>query len=138
MSWLFSQALEAVYSEANSSGGPRSARLNVMPTPQPFWHKDKPMESWGRSRFGLTSRLSTAAHGEALLTWFREDFLARTSAPLAKVPASPVPAVGCGQSSLGSLARFDPDSRSWKTHQFLLAGGSELFSETWPRWSTAE
>ena len=39
-----------------------------------------------------------------------------------------------GLKCLGSLARFDLDTRSWKTHQFSLLGGLESFSETWPRW----
>ena len=33
-----------------------------------------------------------------------------------------------------SLARWNHHLRSWKTHQFLLAGGLESFSETWPKW----
>jgi hypothetical protein len=41
---------------------------------------------------------------------------------------------GYGPQCPGSLARFDPVSRSWKTRQCLLAGGLEEFSETWPRW----
>lgn len=39
-----------------------------------------------------------------------------------------------GLKCLGSLARFDLDTSSWKTHQFSLLGGLESFSETWPRW----
>jgi hypothetical protein len=32
------------------------------------------------------------------------------------------------------LAKYDPDSCSWKTAQCSLFGGLEPFSETWPRW----
>jgi hypothetical protein len=54
MSWLFSQALGAEYSEATCSAGVPSAQLNVMPTQHPFWRNDKMMDASSLSRFGLT------------------------------------------------------------------------------------
>lgn len=39
----------------------------------------------------------------------------------------------CGQSTQDSLANYDPDSSSWKTHQACLVSGWEMFSETWSR-----
>ena len=33
----------------------------------------------------------------------------------------------------GLLARYDPDSSSWRTSQHSFFGGLETFSETWPR-----
>ena len=63
-----------------------------------------------------------------------EDSPARTSAPQERGPESPENAPACGPRWPGSLARYDPDSRSWRTAQCSLFGGLELFSETWPRW----
>lgn len=39
-----------------------------------------------------------------------------------------------GEKWRGSLARYDRDSCSWKTHQRSLLGGWAEFSETWPQW----
>jgi len=62
-----------------------------------------------------------------------EVSLARISALRAKVQASTASVVAYGQSSLASLARYDHDTRSWKTFQHSLFGGLIAFSGTWPR-----
>ena len=59
---------------------------------------------------------------------------AKTSPPQEKAQDSMASEAASGLKCLGSLARFDLDSCSWKTHQFSLLGGLESFSETWPRW----
>jgi hypothetical protein len=66
--------------------------------------------------------------------WCLAASRAKTSPPLEKVPDSTASEAASGLKCLGSLARFDLDSRSWKTHQFSLLGDLEPFSETWPRW----
>jgi len=58
---------------------------------------------------------------------------ARTSVLPEKVPESLENAPGCGPTWRESLARFDPDSCSWKTVQLSLLGDSELSSVIWPR-----
>jgi len=149
MSWLLSRALitacenspsslepEAASSADTSSAGEPSAQLNVMPSPQPFWRNDKTMDVCSRSPFGLTWRPLTAAHGEALLTSFREGFRVPTSPALARAPASkaqnPASGARCGE----LLAKFDPSTSSWKTPQCSLFEDLEPFSEIWPRWGT--
>ena len=82
MSWLFSQALVEEYSAGTSLAGEQFAQLNAMPTPQGFWHRDKMIDCSRLSRYGPTSRLLRASHGEELLTSFRAAFRARTSAVL--------------------------------------------------------
>lgn len=133
MSWLFSQALVAEYSQATCWDGAPSAPLSVMPTQHKFWRNDKTLEPSDLSRFGLTCAALTEDRGAALLTWFRVAFLARTSALPAKVQALTEPAAGCGRTWHGSLARFDRASSSWKTAQPSLLGDSEESSVTWPR-----
>src|ERR1039458_10360077 len=78
-SWLFSRALVEAYSEASSSGSRLSVLLKSMPSPQAFSSHGRTMVASLPSRYGMTSERLTAFHGEELLTWFREDFLAKTS-----------------------------------------------------------
>src|ERR1700712_4782123 len=78
MSWLFSQALVAEYSEATCSAGAPSAPLSVMPTQHRFWRNDKTMEPSRLSQFGLTCAVLTEDHGAALLMWFLADSRVRT------------------------------------------------------------
>lgn len=136
MSWLFSQALVEAFSGASSSDGELSAPLSVMPTLHKFWRNDKTMESSRLSQFGLTCAVLTEDRGAALLTWFREAFLARTSAPQEGAQASTGNGLGSGLSSHGSLARFDHASSSWRTPHASLLGDSEEFTGTWPRWGS--
>ena len=44
MSWLFSQALVAEYSQGTAWAGAPCAPLSVMPTPHKFWRNDKTLE----------------------------------------------------------------------------------------------
>ena len=136
MSWLFSRAMAESYSEENCSDGEPYAPLNVMPTPHKFWRNDKMMECSKLSRFGLTCRVLTDTHGEALLTSYLADFRARISARQEKEPASTERAAGSGKKWRGSFAKYDRDSRSWKTHQFSILGGLDEFSEIWPKWGS--
>ena len=134
VSWLYSQALVAAFLEENSLDGEPYAQLNVMPTQHKFWRNDKPMDASTLSRFGLTCAVLTEGRGEDLLTWYREAFLARTSAPQARAQESTASAADCGDKWQGSFAKYDHDSHSWRTHQRSLLGGFTEFSETWPRW----
>lgn len=136
MSWLFSQALVEEYSAASCSDGEPSAQLSVRPTPHKFWRNDKTIECSNLSQFGLTSRVLTDAHGEELLTSYRAVSRARTSAERAKAQASMAREAASGPIWLGSFAKYDRDSSSWKTAQCSLLGDSEEFSETWPRWGS--
>ncbi|MDD3884540.1 MAG: DNA cytosine methyltransferase [Gallionella sp.] len=81
MSWLFSQALVAEYSEGTCSDGEPSAQSNGNHIPQAYCVPDK-MTAFSRlSRFGMTFAPLTEGRGEALLTSYLADFLAKTSAP---------------------------------------------------------
>nr|WP_244134225.1 hypothetical protein [Burkholderia gladioli] len=138
MSWLFSQVLVEEYSAGNCSAGEPSAQLNVMPTPHKFWRNDKTIESSNLSRFGLTLSLLTERRGEELLTSYRAAFHVRTSAEPAEALESTAKDPACGSTWLGSFAKYDRDSSSWKTAQCSLLADSEEFSETWPRWGSMQ
>lgn len=133
MSWLFSRALVEAFSGGRSSVGEPCAQLNVMDTPHRFWRNDKMMEPSLHSRFGLTCAALTADRGEELLTSFRAAFPVRTSALPGEGPGSVVPAQDSGARWPASWAKFDHNTSTWRTHQFSLLGGLELFSATWPR-----
>ena len=122
----------AAYSEATSLGGEPCAQLNVMLTAQPFWRNGKPIDVSRFSRFGLTLQLLTVDSGEDLLTWFREDFLARISPSQAAEPASTASVADSGEKWSASFARWNRDTHGWKTAQRSLLEDSDEFSETWP------
>jgi hypothetical protein len=88
------------------------------------------------SRFGMTFKPLTEDLGAALLTWYREAFLAKTSAAPERERASQGNAAECGSTWRGSLAKYDRDTRLWRTAQYSLLGDLERFSGTWPRWGT--
>lgn len=149
MSWHISKALLRDYEnshcsrelvaeslEDTCSDGKQSARSNTTPTPEAYYWPDKTTEHSRLSRFGMTSELLTEGHGEALLTWFLAGSHAKTSAQLEKAMDWMASEVGCGRKWLGLLARYDHDSRSWKTPQCSLVEGLDEFSETWPRWGS--
>jgi hypothetical protein len=136
MSWLFSQALVAEYSAATCSDGAPSAQLNVMPTAQPFWHRDKTMEPSRLSRFGPTCELLTEDRGEAVLTWFLAGFPAKTSVSPGAATASTASGPDSGWSRPASFAKWDPASCTWRTRQCSLIEDSTEFSGTWPAWGS--
>jgi len=90
------------------------------------------MEPSDHSQFGLTSRVLTESHGEALLTSYRAAFHARTLALPAPSWASKASAVGSGRSSSGLWAKFDPASCSLRTAQHSLLEDSTACSPILP------
>jgi hypothetical protein len=134
MSWLFSRALVEEYLADTCSDGEPSAPSNATATPQAYLSQDK-MKAFSRlSRFGMTFKPLMDDLGGTLLTWYLGAFRAKTSPAQEEVQASPDSAADSGQKWLGSFARYDLVTSSWKTHQYSLAGDLTEYSETWPRW----
>lgn len=136
MSWHYLQGQEAASWEGNSLAGAPSALLSLIPTAGGCSSQGSATATSRDSRYGTTCEPSTARRGADTSTLSAVGSPVRTS-------ASPVPArgsteneAGYGWSLLASLARYDHDSRSWKTPQCSLLGDSEGFSETWPRWGS--
>lgn len=134
MSFIFSQALAAASSQGScldiEQSAPSSGSLTLKPS---LWH-DRTMEPSRLSRFGMTCKPLTENHGAELLTSWLEGFRAKTSALPETARDLTENAAECGTTWPASLAKFDPDTSSWKTAQLSLLGGLEEFSETWPRW----
>ena len=136
MSWLFSRALVGAYSAGICLDGEPSAPSSGTPTPQAFWSPGRTTDTSPRFPSGMTCRPLTADLGAVLLTSCLEASRVRTSAPQERAQASTASEAGCGRTWLGSLARYDRDTSSWRTPQCSLLAGLDVFSETWPRWGT--
>jgi hypothetical protein len=136
MSWLFSQALVAEYSAANSSDGAPSAPSNTTPTPQAFLWRDKTTDAWSRFPSGLTCEPLMDDRGEGLLKSFLAGFHAPTYQPREKAPELKERAADCGETWSASLAKWDRATSSWKTRQCLLFEDSTESLETLPSWGS--
>jgi hypothetical protein len=134
MSWHFSQALVEEYLADQWSDFAQSLQSNTTEPRPKYYSTDRTPDTSRRSRSGMTCAPLTDDHGAALLTWYLEDSLVRTSALQDLEQDSLASDPGSGESSPASFAKFDPGTCSWKTPQLSLLGGSESFSGTWPRW----
>ena len=134
MSWHYSRALGVAYSAGHCSDGHASAPLKRTSMRVVSLWPDSKTEACLRSLYGMTCALSTVGPG---VDWWISSLAAsrvRTSAPQEKAPESPGSEVDFGKRWPESLAKYDPTTSLWRTHQCSLFGGLESFSETWPRW----
>lgn len=136
MSWHFSQALVAEFSEATCLDGGQSAPSSGNPTQKLYSSSDKMMEFCRRSPYGMTCEPLTDDHGRAVLMSFLEAFPAKTLAPQEKAQDSTESNLGSGLKWCGSFVRYDHDTHLWKTPQCSLLEGLDAFSETWPKWGS--
>ncbi len=81
MSWLFLRALVGDYLDRQRVGSERSVLLSLIGTVDACLSNDKMSESFQPFRYGMTFAPLTARHGEAVLTWCREGFLAKRLVP---------------------------------------------------------
>jgi hypothetical protein len=136
MSWLYSQALVEEYSGDTSSDGEQFALLSGSPTQQAYCAPDRMTVFSRLSRFGMMFKPLTASHGEALLMSYLAGFPAKTSQPQEKAQELTENDQECGEKWRGLLAKFDPNTHSWKTHQCSLLGDLEQSLQIWPRWGS--
>ena len=134
MSWLFSQALVEEYSVDICLDGELSVQSSGNPTQLAYCALDKMTKFSRLSRFGMTFKPLTENRGEELLMSYLEGFRARTLVLPEKERESQENEVGCGEKWLALLAKYDRDTRLWKTAQCSLFEDLELSLETWPRW----
>ena len=133
MSWLFSQALVEASLVDISSDGEQSVQSNGNPTQLAYLQPDKMTDFSRLSRFGMTFKPLTVDRGEALLMSYLEAFPAKTSALQDEETDLTENDQECGGTWRGSLAKFDPDSCSWKTAQCSLFGEEQESLQTLPR-----
>ena len=121
-------------SAARCSDGAPSAPLKSSDTRATSSCKGSETESLTTSRSGTMFAPSTERRGGERSTSSAEVSHAKTSAVLGEdSELSAESEADYGESTLGSFARYDRDTASWKTAQCLLLGGLESFSGTWPR-----
>jgi len=101
-----------------------------------FWHNGKPMDVLSHSRYGLTCRVLTESRGGELLTWYREDFLAKTYPVQEKALESKEAAAVYGVKWQESLTRCVRVTSLLKTPQCLLLEDSTQSSQTLTRWGS--
>jgi hypothetical protein len=143
MSWLISQALMnshfsqeqwAVSSAGNFSDGEQSVPLNGNPIQQAYCSPDKMTVFSRLSRFGMTFKPLTENLGEELLTLYLAGFHAQTSVQQKKTQKDLTEKpLECGVKWRGWLAKFNPDTFSWKTAQCSLLEDSTECLQTLPR-----
>ena len=135
MSWHFSRALVAEYSQATCLDGALFAPLRSTTTPEAYLWRDKMTESLDLFQFGMTSQRSTERLGVELLTWFRAGFRALTSALRGQCGAgmeSQETKAGCGLSICESLTKLDQDLFGGRTRQNSSPKGLQRSFERWP------
>ena len=120
--------------EQSSLDGAPSALLRLMPTTETCCLRDNVTESCRDSQFGMMSQPLTASRGADLWTLSLAASPVRTSQAREAVTVLTVNGLDSGEKWRGSWAKYHRATSSWKTHQTLLDGDSELYAETWPRW----
>ena len=134
MSWLFSRVLVEGYLVDICSDGEQSAQSSGSHIQLAYCAPDKMTKFSRLSQYGMTVKPLTETRGEELLMLYLAGFHAKTSAQPERVQESQAPGPQCGSTWLASLARLDPNTRSWKTAQCSLLEDSMSFSLTLPRW----
>lgn len=95
---------------------------------------DSEMESSHGFPSGTMSRPSMVDNGTVMSMLLPGDSHVPIFLSLEKEPESKGNSQDYGQKWPGSLAKFDPDSRSWKTPPNLFGEVLEESSVIWPRW----
>lgn len=134
MSWHFLQEREAVSSADICWDGAAFVPSKSMTMLGGYCLPDNETGCSPTSPSGMTLRRSTEGPGAGELMWFQGDSPVRTYRPPERERDLAEAEVDCGPSLPESLARYNPATYSWRTRQYSLLGGLELFSETWPRW----
>jgi hypothetical protein len=142
MSWLISQALmnslclqeqEVESSEENCLDGEQSVQSNGKPILLAYCAPDKMTDFIRLSRFGMMFKLLTADRGEELLMSYLAGFHAKISQQQEKAQELTESDQECGEKWRGWLAKFDPNSYSWKIAQCSLLEEESESLQTLPR-----
>ncbi len=141
--WLYVPSVSSPASEGSTldSGTLESLERSVTwrgrLTLRRYWSRAWRTVGWMRRLSGLTSAPSMVARGAEAWISSLADSPARTSAAPGAAPESSTGrAPGCGVSTRGSFARWDPGSSSWRTLGPCLFEALTSFSGTWPAWGS--
>ena len=134
MSYTYLQESGEESSAASFSDIEQSVLLNLNLTADESYSKGNETESCQSSRSGTMSPPSTANLGAEKSMLFAEDSHAKTSQQQEKELVSQENEADSGQKWPESLAKYNQDSRSWRTAQCLLFEDLGESLETFPRW----
>ena len=149
MSWIISKAMMNLYEnsrcsqepvaeslEENSLDGKPSVPSKTNPTQQVYLSQDK-MKAFSRlSRFGMMSEPLMEDRGKDLLTWYQEDFLARTSPVQEKEKDWKEQEVDSGLNFSESSMKYNLDLFSSKIPPFCVQEDLMSFSKDLPKSGT--
>lgn len=138
MSWHFLQEGEAVSWEESSLDGAPFALSRLIPTLEKSSLPVSEMESLNPSPSGTTLQPSTELRGEEPLMSLVEDSPVKILAQPERVRESKGSEADYGWKWQGSFVKYDPSTSSWRTRQYSLVEGLDVFSGTWPRWGTMQ
>lgn len=133
MSWHYLQEAEEEFSAELYLAGLRSARSKSNLTPEMSSSPVNETDSSHGSRFGTMSQPSTGNPGEVSSMSSPAGSPAKTSHVPGKVQELTEPAPGYGPKCAESFAKYDRNSRSWKTHQCSLFADWDESLETFPK-----
>jgi hypothetical protein len=136
MTYIFSRALLEAYSAVRCADTVLSAQLNSIRSVDLFLCDGKTTGTSRLSRFGMTFEHLTDDDGEALLTWYLEDSLAKMSVPPEIEPVSLAKNLVSGLRCSASFGRYDRSTSLWKTPPNLFGTGSTLSSKAWTQAGT--
>lgn len=133
MSWHYSQALVAAFSEQGSLDGKQCARLKSIRTAERSCFDGKKRASYRRSLSGMTYEPSMAALGVARwMSSLRASPVSRSVQP--DDDGAWMISETSGLKRLDAFAKYDPDSRFWKTYLDLWPlDTSQPFWGNWPK-----
>ena len=134
MSWLYSRALVEEYLGDTCLDGEPSVQSSGNPTQLAYCAPDKMTVFSRLSRFGMTYKPLTESRGGELLTLYLAAFPARTLAQQDEGQGLKASAAECGITWRGWLAKYDPNSCSWKTAQCSLLGEEPESLAILPKW----
>lgn len=114
--------------------GEQCALWNGTHMPRASWLPAKTTDACRLSRSGMMYKPLTDDLGKELLMSYLEGFRAKTFQSREREPVSTESVAECGITWQESLAKYDQNSSSWRTHQCLLFEDSTECLATFPRW----
>jgi len=134
MSYTYLQEQGEEYSAASFLDIPPSVLLNLNLTAEKSCFKDNETASCQSSQSGTMSAHSMEIRGEEKSMSSAEDSLAKTYQSQGKVMELTGEEAGYGEKWPESLAKYNPNTSSWRTRQCLLFEDLAELLETFPNW----
>jgi hypothetical protein len=134
MSYTYLQESGEESSAASFSDIEQSVLLNLNLTADESCSKGSETESCQSSQSGTMSAPSTELRGKEKSISSAGDSLAKTSQLLGKVMELTEEEAGYGEKWPESLAKYNPNTSSWRTRQCLLFEDLAELLETFPNW----